>query len=85
MSGVVFVHLNLSLPPDVDAGRGARRADNVAAADVRHEREGRHPLQLGEGARQRHLLIQSAAARAKTTTAPTTTTIPTRHGQTSRE
>lgn len=59
MDGVTFSQLTRPLPPsDADAGRGRSRVANLPAADVRHQLKGRHPVQLGKGAHQRHLLTR---------------------------
>lgn len=62
---------------DVDAGCGCRRADNIPAANLHHQLKGRHAVQLGEGAHQRHLLsLRGRPTTTTTTTITTSTTLP---------
>lgn len=66
--------LNIVLSSDVDARCGGRRVAVLLPPDVLHQLQGRHAVQLGEGTRQRHLLIRLRPATTKFTTTITATT-----------
>lgn len=56
-SPVLILKNTVCPAPDVDTGNRHWCAAHVAAVDLRHELQGRHPLQLREGAHHCHLLI----------------------------
>lgn len=61
----VFTELVISSPLlDADARSGCRGASDVPPPHLHHQLKGRHPLQLGEGTHQRHLLIHTEASQA---------------------